>query len=67
MRKPRTSIDLDAGQIANLNAIAATVKATARAGSTHGKPSWRVLVKSIANGKVFVVTRKSGKNLSLLP
>lgn len=57
-KPPRSSIDLNPSQIKSLNAIADTVGSTSRSGLTCGKASWRVLVKDIAAGKVFVIKKE---------
>ena len=59
MKSPRTAIDIGPDQIEQLNAIAGAVGALSRSGPTHGSPSWRVLVKDIAAGKIKVYNPKA--------
>lgn len=53
----RRSLELTAEEWSALERIAAALDATAPTGSNAGKPSWRTLVKEIANGSLEI-TRK---------
>ena len=44
-----------------LNTIALSMRSLSRHGATAGKPSWRILLKDIAFGRVGVVDRLKRK------
>jgi len=51
----RESLKLTTDEWAALERIAAQVSATATTGPTAGEPSWRRLIKEIANGKLAIM------------
>jgi len=53
----RRSIKLSPDEWAHLHRLAAQLNATAPTGTTAGQPSWRSLIKEIAQGKIEL-TRK---------
>lgn len=57
-KPPRHSVDLRPEEVETLNAIADEAGCKSRSGPTCGKPSWRVLLKDIAGGKVFVIRKE---------
>ena len=53
----RKSLELTPEQWEHLDKLAAALDATAPTGSNAGKPSWRTMIKEIAND-TFDITRK---------
>ncbi len=49
-KQKRHTIDMTPAEVEALNRVATDVAATARAGATFGQPSWRALLKGIAEG-----------------
>lgn len=52
---PRQSLTLTPEQWAALDALAADLAGPAPKGRTAGSPSWRTLIRDIADGKLAVV------------
>ena len=53
---PRQSLTLSPEQWAALDALAADLAGPAPKGRTAGSPSWRTLIRDIANGRLEVVS-----------
>ena len=55
MAQPKPlAIRLYPAEIANLERVAAQVGSVAKTGKNAGKPSWRTLIKDVANGRLVV-------------
>jgi len=53
---PRESIELTAAEWLALEQLAADTKSLAARGPKAKQPSWRILIKRIANGEIKLVT-----------
>ncbi len=63
MSKPiRKSLELTPAQWQRLDELAAAVDATAPTGSNAGQPSWRSLVKEIANETIIISRKESDRD-----
>ena len=55
----RKSLQLTAEQWEHLQDLAGTHEALSRGGPTTGQPTWRVLVRMIADGELLLLTREA--------
>lgn len=58
MKNKRHTIDLPPWAISKLIAVARECNTLATAGVSYGRPSWRALVKAIAEGRVICKRRR---------
>lgn len=55
----RKSLQLTAEQWEHLQDLAGTHEALARGGPRTGEPTWRVLIRMIADGELLLLTREA--------